>query len=215
MENDIIESSADELLELLRNKKNINISEAADILDLKHRDLEVILSVLEERGIIMIKYPVIGEAQIVLKYDMPEKIKIRPQEIGDFRKIEPVMKVEKVKTKDKVIPEIKSDELNRRIDCIEERVSDLKNDVSESLFREDLAEILLIINGLRDFEKISFYLKEVLSLIFKMKEKGVWSKDDEEFTVTMLINMASNWEEHMEPQIAGLFTGVKKKIEAV
>ena len=214
MEDNIIESSVDELLELLKERKIISISVAADILKLNRAELDNIISALEEKGFLMIRYPVIGEAQITLKSYAPEKIKLTSKDLDDSRFIEPALKT-KVSVKNRVTPNVNSKELIRRIELVEDKVINIKSDLNETIYRDDLEEILLIINGLKDIDKISFYLKEFMSLIHKMKEKGVWTKEDEKFTESMLSNIVTNWEEEFEPQIAQLFKFVKEKIRLV
>jgi hypothetical protein len=195
----------------------MNLSEISDFLTLPQKQIEPILNILEENGIIEIKYPVIGEPKIVLKPNAPEKIEIKKSEL--VKEIKPEINIESPKTserleaKTEIIQNNETKAINEKIEKLENNISDLSNKVDVSVFKEDLSEILLIIAGLRDMEKISFYLKEVLSIIHKMKEKKIWKDEDKDLVTTMLKNISDNWKEYKEDDIAKLFDEVKGKVE--
>jgi len=222
MEDHIIETSIDQLIQFLKQKGKMNVSEAADFLKMTQKEIEPILNTLEENSIIEIKYPVIGEPKIILKPNAPERIEIRKsqtKEVETPRAAEKETNIERptISEKLEMKPEIKSEEteiVNKKIEKLENEVFDLSNKVDTSIFKEDLSEILLIIAGLRDIEKISFYLKEVLSIIHKMKEKDAWSDEDKDLVATMLKDIANNWKEYGNMDIAKLFDDIKEKIES-
>lgn len=217
MQDHVIETSIDELIRILKQKEKMNISEVSDFLKMPQKQIEPILNVLEENGIIEIKYPVIGEPKIVLKPNAPEKIEIRKSEIVE--RIKPEIMIEKpditerMEAKPEIIRNDETKVINEKVEKLESDISELSNKVDSSMFKEDLSEILLIIAGLRDVEKISFYLKEILSLIHKMKEKKVWASEDKDLVTTMLRTIADNWREYKEEDIARLFDEIKGKVE--
>jgi hypothetical protein len=222
MEDHVIETSIDQLIQFLKEKGKMNVSEAADFLKMTQKEIEPILNILEENSIIEIKYPVIGEPKIILKPNAPERIEIRKSQI---KEVETPMAVAEKETnierptiseKLEMKPEIKSEEtevINKKMEKLENEVFDLSNKVDTSIFKEDLSEILLIIAGLRDMEKISFYLKEVLSIIHNMKEKGIWTDEDRDLVTTMLKDIAENWKEYGNMDVAKLFDDISEKIE--
>jgi hypothetical protein len=233
MEDNVIETSIDKLIEFLREKEKINISEAADFLGVTHKQLEPWLNILEENGIIEIKYPVIGEPKIILKPTAPEKIEFKKLktkekaeeaktkeefEVRKEKKSEEEITIETPKLREKVEmkPEIRESEpkpITEKIEGLENKITELSREVDVSMLKEELSEILLIVAGLKDIEKISFYLREVLSLIHKMKEKNIWAKEDKELVITMLKTIADNWKEYGEIEIAKVFEDVSKKVE--
>lgn len=222
MENRVIETSIDELIRILKENEKMSISEVADCLKLSLRQIEPILNVLEENGTIEIKYPVIGEPKIILKPNAPTKIEIKKAEIvkkiENENKIEPEI-IERTDTSERMEakPEIVRNEetraINEKVEKLESEITELSNKLNASTLKEDLSEILLIVAGLRETEKISFYLKEVLSLIHKMKEKKIWTNEDEVFVTTMLKAIAENWRVYNEENKAKVFDDVRGKIE--
>jgi len=228
MKDNVIETSIDELIQVLKEKGKMGVSEAADFLNATQKQIEPWLNVLEENGIIEIKYPVIGEPKIVLKSTAPEKIDIKKLEIKpkvetkpeeEFKKeSEERILVEKPKIRERmeIKPEVKGEDVKvvtEKVEKLENKLIELSYEVDVSMLKEELSEILLIIAGLRDIEKISFYLKEVLGLVHKMKEKGIWTDEDKDLITTMLRGVAENWREYGENEIAKLFDEIKEKVE--
>jgi hypothetical protein len=220
MEDHVIETSIDELIQALKEKGKMNVSEAADFLKMTQKQIEPILNTLEENSIIEIKYPVIGEPKIILKPNAPERIEIRKSQIKEavpeIAEERTIIERPTISEKVEMKPEIKSEEteiVNKKMEKLENEIFDLSNKVDTSIFKEDLSEILLIIAGLRNIEKISFYLKEVLSIIHKMKEKSIWTDEDRDLVTTMLKDISENWKEYGNMEIANLFDEIKGKIE--
>jgi hypothetical protein len=220
MEDHVIETSIDELIQVLKERGKMNVSEAADFLKMTQKQIEPILNILEENSIIEIKYPVIGEPKIILKPNAPERIEIRKSQIKEavpeIAEERTIIERPTISEKVEMKPEIKGEEteiVNKKMEKLENEIFDLSNKVDTSIFKEDLSEILLIIAGLRDIEKISFYLKEVLSIIHKMKEKSIWTDEDRDLVTTMLKDISENWKEYGNMEIANLFDEIKRKIE--
>ncbi len=220
MEDHVIETSIDELIQALKERGKMNVSEAADFLKMTQKQIEPILNILEENSIIEIKYPVIGEPKIILKPNAPERIEIRKSQIKEavpeIAEERTIIERPTISEKVEMKPEIKGEEteiVNKKMEKLENEIFDLSNKVDTSIFKEDLSEILLIIAGLRDIEKISFYLKEVLSIIHKMKEKNMWTDEDRDLVTTMLKDISENWKEYGNMDIANLFDEIKGKIE--
>jgi len=220
MEDHVIETSIDQLIQFLKEKGKMNVSEAADFLKMTQKQIEPILNTLEENSIIEIKYPVIGEPKIILKPNAPERIEIRKSQIKEAvpETAEERTAIERptISEKLEMKPEIKGEEaeiVNKKMEKLENEIFDLSNKVDTSIFKENLSEILLIIAGLRDIEKISFYLKEVLSIIHKMKEKSMWTDEDRDLATTMLKDISENWKEYGNMEIANLFDEIRGKIE--
>jgi len=220
MEDHVIETSIDQLIQFLKEKGKMNVSEAADFLKMTQKQIEPILNTLEENSIIEIKYPVIGEPKIILKPNAPERIEIRKSQIKEtvpeIAEERTAIERPTISEKLEMKPEIKGEEaeiVNKKMEKLENEIFDLSNKVDTSIFKENLSEILLIIAGLRDIEKISFYLKEVLSIIHKMKEKSMWTDEDRDLATTMLKDISENWKEYGNTDIANLFDEIRGKIE--
>ncbi|OGI11699.1 hypothetical protein A3K64_00165 [Candidatus Micrarchaeota archaeon RBG_16_36_9] len=224
MEDHIIETSIDELIHTLKQKEKMSLSEISDFLKLSQKQMEPLINVLEEKGIIEIKYPVIGEPKVILKPNAPERVEIKKSEI--IEEIKPGIKkevienrIEKPKTserleaKTEIINDNETMIINKKVEKLESDVSELSGKVDTSVFKEDLFEILLIIAGLKDIEKVSFYLREILNIIHKMKEKKIWTNEDKDLVVVMLNNIANNWRDFNEEDIAKLFDDIKGKVE--
>jgi hypothetical protein len=69
-----IETSVDKLLDLVRKRKRIKISEASKILKVTQKQIDEWVFTLEDKGIVELKYPVLGEPEIVLKEVAPEEV---------------------------------------------------------------------------------------------------------------------------------------------
>ena len=211
MSENVIETSIDEFIELLKNKEKLSVSEAANILKVDRKQLEKWLDALEERGIVQLKYPIIGEPQIILKDYEPEKINtIKPEIMTKIERIETPPE-EKVEVKDTTKHDVFASE---KLRSVESKMSEVSKEVDVSILKEELLELLLIIVGLRHIEKISIYLKKILTIIQEMKSKNLWKDEDKELTTDMLNEIAENWKQIGEDDIAKLFEDVKKKIES-
>ncbi len=227
MKDNVIETSIDKLIQVLKEKGKMSISEVADFLNVTQKEVEPWINILEENGIIEIKYPVIGEPKIILKSTAPEKIDIKKlQEKPEVEtktkesKEEPEksIPIEKpsIKERIEIKPEVEGVETKsivEKVEKLETKITELSHEVDVSILKEELSEILLIVAGLRDIEKISFYLKEILSLVHKMKEKNVWTNEDNDLIITMLSGIAENWREYGENKIASIFDRVKERIK--
>ena len=203
MENNIIETSIDELIEILRKKEKMTISEVANSLKVTQKQLEQWIDVLEEKGIIELKYPIIGEPQIILKGTIPEKIEIAKPKIEYTPK----------KTEE-TIKNYETENVSEKLKSVESKLDELSYEVDASVLKEDLFEIMIIVAGLRDIERITFHLKDILKIIQQMKAKKLFNENDKEFIVTVMKEIAENWEEFGEEKIAKIFTDLKEKVES-
>jgi hypothetical protein len=68
-----IETSIDKLIGLLREKKRVKLSEAATTLKVTQKKIDEWVFMLEDRGIVDLKYPILGEPEIVLKHEVSEE----------------------------------------------------------------------------------------------------------------------------------------------
>jgi len=68
-----IETSIDKLINLLREKKRLKLSDAAKTLNLSQKKIDEWVFMLEDKGIVDLKYPVLGEPEIVLKHEVSEE----------------------------------------------------------------------------------------------------------------------------------------------
>jgi polyhydroxyalkanoate synthesis regulator phasin len=111
---------------------------------------------------------------------------------------------------------IKNEEItsiNKKIDELEDQMIEFSNEMDVSNLKESLFEIILTTAGLRDIEKMSFYLKEILSIIHDMKEKGIWNDEDKDFVTTMMKEISENWKSYGEENMSKLFDEIKDKVE--
>jgi uncharacterized protein with GYD domain len=67
-----IETNIDKFIDLLRKKKRVRISEAAKILKVTQKQVDEWVFTLEDKGIVNLKYPVLGEPEAVLIEETPE-----------------------------------------------------------------------------------------------------------------------------------------------
>ncbi len=80
MEDFVIETQIDKLIDLLSKKRKIALSEAARVMNVKESQMDAWISTLEDRGVVELKYPVLGEPEIVLKGIMPENIRLAKED---------------------------------------------------------------------------------------------------------------------------------------
>lgn len=213
-----LEIAVGRLLETLRSKKKLSMSQAAEVLGMEQKKIGPIINEMEDKGAIEVKYPVIGEPHIVFKCYAPEKLDIDVRKIKNVQETDLLLDMEKNSLKERLKSEIEEEEgkiIDQRIGEVEVKVGELASDLENSAFKDDLSEIMLTITGLKDQEKVSFYLKEVMDLVSKMKEKRVWTKMDRDFMTVMLKDITEDWKECGENEIAFLFDDLRKKIETV
>ena len=68
-----IKTSIDKLIKLVREKKRLKLSEAAKVLNVSQKKIDEWVFMLEDKGIVDLKYPVLGEPEIVLKHEVSEE----------------------------------------------------------------------------------------------------------------------------------------------
>ncbi|MFH0929122.1 MAG: hypothetical protein V1818_02070 [Candidatus Aenigmatarchaeota archaeon] len=69
-----IETSIDKLIGMIREKKRLKLSVASKILKVSQKKLDDWVFMLEDKGIVDLKYPVLGEPEIVLKKNIAEEV---------------------------------------------------------------------------------------------------------------------------------------------
>jgi hypothetical protein len=103
--------------------------------------------------------------------------------------------------------------ISKRMENIENKISELSHEMDITKFKEELFEVLLIISTLKEKEKIVFYLNFFERLIKVMKIKKIWDEVDEELMKDIMAGMAENWREYGKEDLAKLFEDwVKKNI---
>ena len=88
MDDFIIETQIDKLIDLLSKKRKIPLSDAARELNISEGQLEAWVSILEDSGVVELKYPVLGQPEIVLKGLLPESLKVAQEAKKQEEKIE-------------------------------------------------------------------------------------------------------------------------------
>jgi hypothetical protein len=214
----VIETQIDKLIDLLSKRRKIALSEAARILNVKESQLDVWISTLEDNGVVELKYPVLGEPEIVLKGILPENLKI----ISEAKKPESKeVKEPEIKEGEKEIePSLEAEEkeikgLEEKINGLEKRVSEVAEELDISKLKEELFETLIIISSLNDFEKISSYLSFIERIVLVLKAKKAWDKVDKDLMISTLKSTTENWRDSGKEDIAKIFEETAKKIEMI
>jgi DNA-binding Lrp family transcriptional regulator len=84
----IIETQIDKLIDLLSKRRKIPLTDAARELNISESQLEAWVSTLEDNGVVELKYPVLGQPEIILKGILPEGLKIIPEAKNPEEKLE-------------------------------------------------------------------------------------------------------------------------------
>jgi DNA-binding Lrp family transcriptional regulator len=222
----IIETPIDKLLELLRKKNKIPLSEAARALNIKETQLDSWIDALEDQGIIELKYPVLGEPQIVLKGPIPEEmlketkekveeiIVEKPKVEEPIEEIEEKIKPKKIIKQKEIRVEGKKEDLvvSEKLRDLENRVSEISQEVDSSKFKEELFEVLVVLSEMKDTKRIFNYLKVIEKIIQEMKARKLWNKVDQELITTVLTEIAENWREKGNESVAKIFEELIKRI---
>ena len=99
----LIETQVDKLIKLVRRRGKVTVSQAAIALGVDERKIEEWVNILEEHGFVELRYPAIGEPEILLKEFPAEKIEKKGEEFERRKeKIE-----EKAKKYEKKVSEVK------------------------------------------------------------------------------------------------------------
>jgi len=233
----LIETPVDKFIELLKKRGKTTMSEASILLKVERKQVEKWINTLEDRGIIELKYPVMGEPKIILKGISPEEIemkmkkpKIKKEVSKEEKPVEkPKVKIEK--KREEVKPKIGKDmvkEMEEKIEkdlvkimvetknVLSQRVKELNEKIeklsSESKLEHQLFEYLLTLAGLKDVNKISIYLENIEKTVNEMKNKKLWGKREENLTFAMLRGIGEDWKSSGEKEIVKLFRETVKKI---
>jgi len=102
-------------------------------------------------------------------------------------------------------------DISKRLEIIENKVSEMAHEIDIAKFKEELFEVLLIISTLKDKEKIIFYLNFFERLVKVMKVKKLWDEVDEELMKDVMKGIAENWKEYKQEELAKLFEGWLEK----
>ncbi|MEM5778586.1 MAG: hypothetical protein QXK49_03090 [Candidatus Aenigmatarchaeota archaeon] len=199
MEDLVIETQIDKLIEILSKKRKIALSEAARILNIKESQLDTWISTLEDKGIVELKYPVLGEPELVLKGILPEKVSEVKAELKETEKTEKVQEIKK------------EPDLLERIKNLEKQISEITEEIEVSRLKEEMFEILIIISTLNDIEKIRYYLSFIEKIILALKARNSWGNVDKELMFLTLKSMS----ESSNKEIGELFEEIAKKIETI
>jgi len=225
----IIETQIDKLIELLSKRRKITLSDAARELNIGESQLETWVSTLEDRGVVKLKYPILGQPEIVLKGLLPENLKIaqetkKPEEKTEFKEFirETPKKEEKFERKMETFYVGKLEAEEKEIKYLEDKIGNLEKNMSEvteeidiSKLKEELFEVLIIISSLNDVEKIASYLIFIEKIILALKAKKSWDKVDKDLMVSTLRNTSINWKEMGKGDMSKVFEEMAKRIETI
>lgn len=101
----------------------------------------------------------------------------------------------------------KMKEVNRRLMDTKVNLSDYEN-------RTRLFEILNILVRLRSPEDIYRYLDELGKLVFKMRLDKIWSKEKQDLTENLLMELSENWHELGRNDVSKVFADFLAKVKA-
>jgi hypothetical protein len=90
-----IQTSIDKLICLLREKKRLKLSDAAKTLKVTQKKIDEWVFMLEDKGIVDLKYPILGEPEIVLKHEVSEEALIPRRDIKVDTRIIPGKPIKK------------------------------------------------------------------------------------------------------------------------
>jgi len=99
----LIETKVDRLIKLVRKKGKITVSQAAIALGVDETKIEEWVRILEEHGFVELRYPTIGEPEIIFKEMTEEEIDKKSEKI----------------IKKKVIIEKKAKKIERKVSEVE------------------------------------------------------------------------------------------------
>lgn len=224
----VIETQIDKLIDLLNKRRKIALSEAAGILNVKESQVEQWVGTLEDRGVVELKYPVLGEPEIVIKGIIPENLKIETKpEIKSEETTAPREESNEVLTKKKTktsytenrkileAEERKIKNVSEKITNLEKKLSEVTAEVDISKIKEELFETLMIMSSLKDTEMILSYISYVERIALFFKTKNILSKTDKDFITSILKNISEYWKCAKREDIAKIFDETVKKIETI
>ena len=98
-------------------------------------------------------------------------------------------------------------EVNRRLMDAKVNLSDYEN-------RTRVFEILNILVRTKSIDSIYNYMNELEKLILKMKLDKLWSREKQDLTENLLVELSENWHEYGRDDISKLFNDFLEKIRA-
>jgi len=205
----VIETQIDRLIDLLSKRRKITLSEAARILNVKESQIDEWVSTLEDRGVVELKYPVLGEPEIVLKGILPEKL--TPEIKKPKEPVEP--EVKETYQKEEILETEEIKKLSEKINNLEKKISEEEREIEISKLKEELFETLIIISSLDNIEKISYYLSFIERIILALKAKNAWDKVDKDLMISTLKSTAENWKDSKREDMVKIFEEMAKKLK--
>lgn len=115
---------------------------------------------------------------------------------------------------EKIVKSYETENVPEKLKAVENKLDELSYEVDASFLKEELFEIMITVAGLRDIEKISSHLKDILKIIQQMKAKKLFNESDKEFIVTMLKEIEENWKMYGDEDIAKIFSELREKVES-
>lgn len=168
-----IETSIDKLIGLIRKKKRLKLSDAAKILKVSQKRIDDWVFMLEDKGMVDLKYPVLGEPEIVLKKSDALIEETRPVQRVEVetRMIpgKPIKKENLPVFKPGTIPETPCKEKHENDECYQSLVDELK-----SLEKR----ISIMAEKKEDSDPSKLYMAEKLRFLEK-KLNDLTSKEEE------------------------------------
>jgi len=212
-----METETRKLIDLLIKKRKMTLSEAAKNLNIKEMQLNEWVSTLEERGVVEVKYPVLGEPEVVLKSLLPDDIILVPEKkevvAPQVKEVEVEKETETYKILETEDKEIK--ELTEKTSELEKKTLELTQEMDISNLKEELFETLIIILSLDNIERIAYYLSLIERVILALKAVKAWEDIDKDLMVSSLKSTANNWRKSGKEDTAKIFDEMSKRIEMI
>lgn len=90
-----IQTSIDKLICLLKEKKRLKLSDAAKVLNVSQKKIDEWVFMLEDKGIVDLKYPILGEPEIVMRKEVSEEALMPRKEVEVENRIIPGKPIKK------------------------------------------------------------------------------------------------------------------------
>ena len=90
-----IQTSIDKLICLLKEKKRLKLSDAAKVLNVSQKKIDEWVFMLEDKGIVDLKYPILGEPEIVMRREVSEEALIPRKDVEVENRIIPGKPIKK------------------------------------------------------------------------------------------------------------------------
>ena len=130
----------------------------------------------------------------------------------DLRKVGPE-KMARMANAIEIQTEIVNDILTK-LKEVNRRLMDARVNLSDYESRTRFFEILNILVRLRAVNEISDYLSELENLILKMKLDKLWSREKQDLTENLLMELSENWHESGRDDVSKVLTDFLEKVRA-